>query len=413
MEKRKVIDLKNWDKNPRKISAEAFEKLKQRIISRGFHDVIKLDTNGIILSGNQRKQALLQLGISEVDVRVPDRELTEEERCKIALESNRNDGADDYDLLADFGEDILQDVGFTQKELDKIYDLKDKGDDFDSEKEAEKIVVAVAQPGEVYQLGPHRLMCGDSTNPADVEKLMAGEKADMIFTDPPYNVNYAGRGEKTSTHIKNDNMDSEVFRQFLLGAFRNCYNFSKDVATIYSCYASRTHREFEDALNQAGYEVRNQIIWVKLVASMGWGDYRWKHEPILYCHKTGNAGQFYGDRSQYTEWKEELDDMELLKRVKAMIEREEKGESTVWRLKRDSNYDHPTQKPLQLCKIAITNSCVRGGLVLDLFGGGGSTLIAAGQAGRRANLMELDPRFVDVIIKRWEQESGEKAVKIG
>jgi len=210
----------------------------------------------------------------------------------------------------------------------------------------------------------------------------------------------------------NDNMSESEFRQLLNGSFAMMAHASKPMAPAYVCYASRTHREFEDALNANGYKVKNQIIWVKAVASMGWGDYRWKHEPILYVAREGKKVPFYGDRAEYTEWKEELTDEQLLKRIKKQLEREEKGESTVWRLKRDTKYDHPTQKPLQLVRIAIWNSTKQDDIVLDLFLGSGSTLIAAEETSRSCYGMELDPIYVDVIIKRWEKQTGAKAEKV-
>lgn len=146
---------------------------------------------------------------------------------------------------------------------------------------------------------------------------------------------------------------------------------------------------------------------------MGWGDYRWKHEPIFYCHKKGSSINFYGDRKQYTEWTEEPTDEELLKMVKAQVTKDESGSSTVWRLGREHKYDHPTQKPLALVSIAIRNSSKRDDIVVDLFGGSGSTLIAAHNLQRTCYTMELDPRYVDVIVKRYELETGEKAVKVG
>lgn len=235
----------------------------------------------------------------------------------------------------------------------------------------------------------------------------------MVFTDPPYNVNYSGSGANTSTTIKNDNMTEEAFRALLAGAFAKYAAHIKRDGGIYVCYASRTHREFEDALNGAGFEVKQQIIWVKKVANMGWGDYRWKHEPILYAHLKG-AGKvnFYGDRKQYTEWTEEPSDEELLKMLRAQVTKDEAGQSTVWRMHREQKYDHPTQKPVKLVAIAIRNSSKRDDIVLDLFGGSGSTLIAADQLNRTCYTMELDPRYVDVIIKRWEQSTGEKALKL-
>lgn len=234
----------------------------------------------------------------------------------------------------------------------------------------------------------------------------------MVFTDPPYNVNYSGRGKNTSNTIKNDNMGEVEFREMLKKWFANYSRFLKDSGALYTCYASRTHREFEDALNANGFDVRNQIIWVKKVASMGWGDYRWKHEPILYCHKKNQNTEFFGDRKQYTEWTEEMTDEELLRMVKANITKEEAGDSTVWRLHREQKYDHPTQKPIKLVSIAIRNSSKRSDVVLDLFGGSGSTLIAAEMLSRKAYICELDPRYCDVIIKRWEKLTGLIAKKI-
>lgn len=213
-------------------------------------------------------------------------------------------------------------------------------------------------------------------------------------------MDYAGRGKSTSTKIMNDNMDEAEFRTMLGKWFLSYAQSLKETGALYCCYASRTHREFEDAINANGFEVRNQIIWVKKVASMGWGDYRWKHEPILYCHKKGAPLDFFGDRKQYTEWTEEMSDEELLKMVKGMITKEEEGESTVWRLHREMKYDHPTQKPVKLVSIAIRNSSKRGDVVLDLFGGSFSTMVAAHELSRTCWTMELDARYVDVGIKR-------------
>jgi DNA modification methylase len=234
----------------------------------------------------------------------------------------------------------------------------------------------------------------------------------MVFTDPPYNVNYSGRGKSTSNTIKNDNIGEAEFRTMLTAWFKSYQMALKHDGALYTCYTSRTHREFEDALNANEFEVRNQIIWVKKVASMGWGDYRWKHEPMLYCHKKDGKTEFFGDRKQYTEWTEEPSDAQLLSELRAMVKRDEAGESTVWRLHREMKYDHPTQKPLKLVSIAIRNSSKRDDIVLDLFGGSGSTLIASDQLNRICYTMELDPKYVDTIIKRYEKTTGIKAKKL-
>lgn len=410
-----VSELKPADYNPRKWSDKARLGLTQSLETYGFVQPIVVNSapnrKGIIIGGNFKLDIAIKKGMKTVPVvyvNLPD--IKREKELNLRL--NKNQGEFDHDLLADFGKDLLADVGFESNELDRIFRKEEHEDDFNAEKEAEKIVTPTAKLGDLYQLGRHRLMCGDSSKKDDVKKLMGGVLADMVFTDPPYNVNYSGRGKNTSTTIENDHMDEQAFRKMLGEWFARYKENMKREAALYCCYASRTHREFEDALNLNGFEVRNQIIWVKKVASMGWGDYRWKHEPILYCHQKEAKLNFYGDRKQYTEWTEEMSDEELLKKVKSMVEKEELGGSTVWRLHREQKYDHPTQKPIKLVSIAVRNSSKRGEVVLDLFGGSGSTLIACEELNRNCYTMELDPRFVDVIIKRWETLTKEKAIKL-
>lgn len=409
-----IEELKPAEYNPRKWSMEARKGLTDSLDEFGFVQPIVVNSaperRGIIIGGNFKLDIAKKKGIKTVPVvwvNLPD--IAKEKELNIRL--NKNQGEFDNDLLAGFDPALLANVGFDSKELDKIF-KEEEEDDFNGDAEADAIVDPVAKLGDVYQLGRHRLICGDSSLPEDVDKLMNGAKADMVFTDPPYNVAYSGRGKKTSNTIKNDDMDEKSFRDMLLKWFQNYARVLKSDGGLYCCYASRTHREFEDALNFAGFEVRNQIIWVKKVASMGWGDYRWKHEPILYCHQAGSKLNFYGDRSQYTQWDEEPSDEELLKKMRALVKKEEEGDSTVWRLHRESKYDHPTQKPVKLVSIAIRNSSKRDDIVLDLFGGSGSTLVAADQLNRTCYTMELDPRYVDVIVKRWEKLSEQKAVKL-
>lgn len=412
-QKRKIADLKEYELNPRKISPAMFERLKKSITELGYAELVTIDTDNVIVAGHQRIRAMIAMGKGndEIEVRVPERKLTKKEFEQYLLISNKVTGEFDNELLAEFDEDILLDSGFESKEVDKILDTLEE-DDFDGDKEAEKIINPTAKEGDVYKLGRHRLMCGNSADEKHVDILMGGGLADLVFTDPPYNVNYSGKGKSTSNTIKNDDMSEEEFRKMLNAWFANYKRVMKPEAPLYCCYANQTHREFEDALNQNGFEVRNQIIWVKKVASFGCGDYRWKHEPILYCHQKGASMPFYGDRKQYTEWTEEMSDEELLKHVKGIIEKDETGGSTVWRLHREMKYDHPTQKPIKLVSIAVRNSSKRGDVVLDLFGGSGSTLITCQELNRTAYTMELDPRYVDVIIKRWEKLTGEKVEKI-
>ncbi len=410
-----VGKLKPADYNPRRWSERARRQLTESLDQFGFVQPIVVNSAperyGIIIGGNFKLDIAKSRGMKTVPVvliNLPD--IRKEKELNLRL--NKNQGDFDLELLAEFEEDLLAEVGFDSKELDDIFKDELHEDDFDADKEVAAIITPVAKRGDIYQLGDHRLMCGDTSSLEDVDKLMGGVKADMVFTDPPYNVNYSGKGKDTSNTIKNDHMDQEEFRKMLSSWFRSYKHIIKSSGALYCCYASRTHREFEDALNANGFEVRNQIIWVKKVASFGWGDYRWKHEPILYCHQKGSSLDFYGDRKQYTEWTEEPTDAELLKYMKGLMKKEEAGDSTVWRLHRENKYDHPTQKPVKLVQIAVTNSSKRGDVVCDFFGGSGSTMLACEHLGRKCRTMELDERYVDVIIKRWEELTEKKAIKL-
>lgn len=249
----------------------------------------------------------------------------------------------------------------------------------------------VSKRGEMYELGDSILMCGDSTSQEDVAKLMGGELADMVFTDPPYNVNYAGRGEKNKLgHIENDNMSADGFEMFCHDFFESYNNFMKPLAAIYVCHpdsASAPKIAFERNFAQF-FKKASTIIWVKQSAGMGWQDYRAQHEPMLYGWKEGKGKhQFFGDRA----------------------------ETTVWNIKRDNaqTYVHPTQKPVALPVRAIQNSSKEGDIVLDLFGGSGSTLIACAKTNRKCRTMELDPKYVDVIRRRWTKFARQNGLKVG
>lgn len=400
----RMVDPKTLEAHPQNPRVHhAIKKIEKSIQEFGFTNpvLVQKGTNRII-AGHGRVEAAVRGGVLEV----PTIELNLSDTKAKAYMVADNKIAEESDWEKNLLKDVLTDLknqdfdmdtlGFDKDELLRLLHGQLEEDEAPLPPENPR-----AKLGDIFFIGRHVLMCGDSANREDVLKLIKDTKADMVFTDPPYNVNYSGEGKKTSRTIEGDNQTQSDFEQFLKKAFQNYSEFTKENAVLYSCYASRTHREFEDALNASGWEVRNQIIWVKTVASMGWGDYRWKHEPIFYCHKEKRPSIFYGDRSQYTEWKEEKSDAELLKIVKKLIEKDESGESTVWRLKRDSNYDHPTQKPLQLCRIAIANSSKIDDVVLDLFGGSGSTLIACEQLERTCHTMEIDPAFCDVIIQRY------------
>jgi site-specific DNA-methyltransferase (adenine-specific) len=230
----------------------------------------------------------------------------------------------------------------------------------------------------------HRLLCADSTKPEDVARLMDGQKADCVFTDPPYNVNYQGGTEDEMT-IQNDAMGDDEYISFMDAFFTRYRESIKSKASLYICHASQWQLETELAIRRAGFEVRNPIIWVKNCSAFGFARFKFQHEPIFYCHIKGESDAWYGDLTQTTVWNEK---------------------------KPSANRLHPTMKPVEIVQRAMVNSSKRGDLVLDLFLGSGTTLIAAQTLQRRCFGMELDPIYADVVVMRWEQYSGKKAVRI-
>ena len=406
----KIDKLTPAEYNPREQTEQAAAHLKDSLTRFGMVEPIVVNSaparRNIIIGGHFRVKVWKEMGHREIDVvfvNIPD--LNREKELNIRL--NKNTGRFSLDLLANFEKNLLADIGFEPGELDRIFGPKKGKTDPDEAPELPK--VARTRPGDIYTLGGHRILCGDSTNLQAVRRVMDREQADMVFTDPPYNVDYSGCGKDTKKKIENDNLSQPAFKAFLTRAFENYREILKKNGGMYVCYASRTHREFEDSLNAANFEVRNQIIWVKLVASMGWGDYRWKHEPILYCFQAKNSVNFYGDRKQYTQWDEEKNDADLLAMFKRMIKKEEDGNSTVWRFNREYNYKHPTQKPVAMIEKALLNSSQRGNIVADLFLGSGSTLLACERTDRRCYGMELSPYYCDVVVDRWQQFTGKKA----
>ncbi|MET3504954.1 DNA-methyltransferase [Halalkalibacter oceani] len=274
-------------------------------------------------------------------------------------------------------------------------------DDFDVEAAVENIKEPETNYGEVWKLGRHLLVCGDATNLGDIQKLMKGDKADLVITDPPYNVAVESDSIKLNKSgresILNDDMTTEEFDSFLDGVFRSYDYLMKDSAAIYVFHGSSYQREFENAMNKHGIVVRSQCVWVKNSPSFGWSQYRWQHEPVFYAYKKGKAPEWYGDRKQSTVWRTGILD-------------EVPEPSTVWEISRGdvNKYVHPTQKPLELIAIPLKNSSGGQDIVVDLFGGSGSTLMTCEQTDRECRTMELDPVFCDVIKKRFEQFTGIK-----
>ncbi len=400
-----VDKIKPYSKNAKKHPDKQVKLIAESIKRFGFDSPIIIDKNNEVIAGHGRLEAAKLLRLKEVPT-IQKENLTDEEVKAYRLADNKIAESEwDMGLATDELKELSPEL-FDLTGFDKdILIEPDEADDVVPENPP-----AVSKLGDLYELGKHRVLCGDSTKKEDVERLMGGVKADMVFTDPPYNVDYSGRGKETSNKIENDNMTEIAFREFLGKAFENYKSILKPEGGAYICYASRTHREFEDSLNKANFEVKNQIIWVKLVASMGWGDYRWKHEPILYCHQKGESNDFFGDRKQYTTWEEERSDEQLLKMVKSMIKKDEEGNSTIWKFSREFNYKHPTQKPVQMITKALFNSSKQGEVVSDLFLGSGSTMLACQKTNRICYGMELDPKYVDVIVQRFVDYTGQEEI---
>lgn len=397
---RKLSELKALEKNPRKITKAAIEKMKERISKRGFHDVLKLDTDDVILSGNVRTEALTALGIVEVNVLIPSRPLTDTERKTIILESNLHDGSWQNDMLPEFGQEVLLEAGFETMEVDTLmHDDEDEEDVFDTEKAIDAAKKPLAKRGDLYRLGDHMVMCGDSTDKNDLNKLMGGVKADMVFTDPPYNMNYRS---DVKGKIMNDNMEEEKFVAFCEAFMARLKENLKTGGTFYICSGYQSYVPFMYALKTQGLRFATPIIWVKNMSGIGLSDYRSQHEMIIKVKKEKEPKRkkaetiLYGwnnGRHYFIDTRSEADVWSISKvGTNAMV--------------------HPTQKPIALINRAIKNSTKRGDVILDLFGGSGSTMVAAAKTGRKAFLMELDPKYIDVIVKRWEALTGERAEKI-
>lgn len=398
------------------MTEDQVKQLTKSIETFNLVEIPVIDLDGVLIAGHQRCKImqLLGRGGETTDVRVPNRKLTDKEFKEYNVRSNKNTGEWDDELLAAlFDEQELRDIGFSDLELGMFA--------FDDPNEADDDIVPelpdepVSAYGDLYELpGGHRVLCGDSTKKEDVERLMNGIQADMVFTDPPYNVDYSGKGKNTQEGILNDNMGKEEFTTFLTEVFKRYEELSKNEAAWYVFHSPKTQDQFKDAINKTKWQVKNQIIWNKPNAGMGMNEYRQKHEPMFYCG-TENVS-FYGDRTGTTVWDfhKEIDD--IVKWAQTIQNADKTGKTTIWTMKREpvGDYVHPTQKPVELIEHTIRNSSKNGQLVADLFLGSGATLIASGKKGRVCYGMELDPKYVDVAIKRFcDYTKGYKIIKNG
>ncbi|MDF2876540.1 MAG: hypothetical protein K0R22_3223 [Sporomusa sp.] len=430
-------------RNPNQHSQKQIELLAKIIKNQGWRAPITVSTrSGFVVRGHGRLMAAQLLDLSHVPIDRQDYASEAEEWADLIADNRIAELSQiDEGLLASLLSEInLSDfdanlTGFSDKQIDNL--LADfnthevKEDNFDPATVATEIKEAVTKPGDIWQLGRHRLMCGDATVINDVERLMDGNLASMVFTDPPYNVAYEG-GTSDKLTIKNDNMPAERFNQFLHDAFASMFTATEAGGAIYVCHADSEGANFRGALQDAGWFLKQCLVWAKNQFVMGRQDYQWQHEPILYGWKPGAAHHFYGGRKQGTLIEEaapiivrEDNEGALLTFTAGMqmvtirvpsfevLQSGDDGLSTVWRFEKPlRNGEHPTMKPIGLCARAIQNSSRPGEIVVDFFGGSGSTLMAAEQTGQACYMAEIDPVYCEVIIKRWEEFTGQKATLI-
>jgi DNA modification methylase len=363
----RVRDLIPNELNPRTITADRLERLQDKISRLGFNQPVKLDHDGTLLGGNKRYRSLMEKGYGDllIPAMVPPRALTEKERQEIIISDNVHEGAWDFDMLADHFE--LEDLkAWGLEDLPTIQEVLNEGEcDEDEVPEARPEPKVVK--GEIYILGNHRLMCGDSTAITDVDRLMNGEKADMVFTDPPYNIEYQGVKDKREK-IKNDKMSDEDFLDFLRQSIQ-----PSDV--MYVCCSWQYSNLFKQAMYEIGKPAKAMIVWDKVNPAQHLDLYFKQHEIIFYHGPFGGKKTVRGD---------------------------------IWELKRQKNTVHPTMKPVELIEIALGDHADRK-TVYDGFGGSGSTLIACEKTDRKCFMMELDPLYCGVILDRWQKFTGKKA----
>ena len=381
-----VTELKPAAYNPRKKlkpGDKEYEKIKNSIKEFGFADPLVVNSDMTIIGGHQRLTVAMDLGYTEVPCAVVNIDKTREKALNIAL--NKITGEWDENMLADLLKDLEASdfntalTGFEPPEMEQLFNkVCDKDvteDSFDVDEELKK--PTMSKPGDMWFLGKHKVFCGDSTNEENYVALMDGQKANLVLTDPPYNVDV----EETAGKIMNDNMADEDFYKFLLAAYQAMYANLADDGSIYVWHADTEGLNFRKAFKDAGFYLSGCCIWKKNSLVLGRSPYQWIHEPCLYGWKQKGTHKWYSDRKQTTVW--EYD-------------------------KPRSSADHPTMKPVVLMSYPIRNSSATNGIVLDPFLGSGSTLIACCETDRICRGIELDPKFVDVIVKRYIEHEGGK-----
>ena len=409
---KKVEELIPYINNPRD-NSKAVDKVASSIKNFGFKVPIVVDKDNEIVAGHTRILASKKLGLEEVPCIVAD-DLDESQIKAFRLADNKVSELAEWDFeLLGLELESLKDFDMSEFGFEEV-DFKDnfKDDNFDIDLEVNEIKEQEPESklGQIYKLGDHLLMCGDSTNLEQVKQIVDQGGVDLVVTDPPYNVNYEG----TAGKIQNDNMSNESFLNFLEDTFKVMRDCLKEGGAYYVWHADTNRLYFSQALKNNDLEERQNLIWVKKSLVLGRQDYNWKHEPCLYGWKPGAAHYFINDFTNTTTFDDEpnlstMTKEELRDYAELLLKLREDGTTILREAKPSTNPLHPTMKPVPLIAKQIKNSSKKGEIVLDLFGGSGTTLIAAEQTGRKARLVELDPVYVDVIIHRWEKFTGKKA----
>lgn len=391
IEKINIEQLLPYAKNSRTHDDAQVAQLAASIKEFGFNNPVLVDGEGTIIAGHGRVMAARKLGLNEVPA-IKLGHLTENQKKAYIIADNRlalNAGWDTEMLTLEIkdlqSEDFdLSLMGFDEEELAKLLEPEIVDGLTDPDAVPDVPEEPKTKPGDIYQLGNHRLMCGDSTSQTDMEKLCGEQLVDMWITDPPYNVAYEGKTKDAMT-IQNDSMGDNQFREFLRDSYVTADTVMKHGAVFYIWHADSEGYNFRGAATDAGWVVRQCLIWKKSSMVMGRQDYHWKHEPCLYGWKDGAGHLWASDRKQ----------------------------TTILEFDRPNrNGEHPTMKPVELFEYQILNNTKGSDVVLDSFGGSGTTIIACEKSGRNARVMELDPKYCDVIVKRWEEFTGQTATLV-
>ncbi len=454
-----LAELRPNPGNPNHHGTDQLKRLASIIWATGWRNAITVSRqSGMIVKGHGRLEAAQMAGMSEAPVEYQHYDSEAEEWADLVADnrlaelSTLNTG----ELLEmineiDTGVVPLEMTGYTSEDIEAIIaamggegDAEDDGADDAGVPEGEYI--PMTKPGDIWHVGQHRVMCGSATDDAAVDRLMEGEKAQLVHTDPPYGVSYETQSGKFGM-IKNDDLDADALMQLLTPAFKNYVRYTEPDAAFYIWHAFTAFRDFDDAMTAAGIMKKQYIIWWKPAPVLGHADYQWAHEPCFYAQKAGEQCHFYGDRAQRTTWKVVLRGKDgtattlsggviltdgqggkvylssvppkgkkiryiRLSEGRSVTLYPENKQTTVWEVTRETKTEHPTQKPVEIPLTAIANSSEAGDLVIDFFGGSGSTLIAAEMAGRRCYTTELDPKYCDVIVNRYVKMTGNIGVTL-